>query len=50
MNATTKTVRIAVIIAPPIPDHVLEPLKLVYKRIWFLRGTSVRIGAIIVYL
>jgi hypothetical protein len=27
MNAITKTVRIAAIIAPPMPDHILEPLQ-----------------------
>ena len=49
MNATTKTVRIAAIIAPPMPDHILEPLER-YERIWFLRRISVRAGAITVCL
>lgn len=54
INATTKTVRIAAAarIAPPMPDHVLEPLEWVCKRIWFLRGIGigVRVGAITVCL
>jgi hypothetical protein len=49
MNETRKTTRIVAIIAPPMPDHVLELLGY-DKRIWFLRETriSVRIGAITV--
>jgi hypothetical protein len=27
MNTIIKTVRIAVIIAPPMPDYILEPLE-----------------------